>query len=179
MEEKEKILLHVCCGPCSTSSIERLLSMDYIPLLFFSDSNIYPESEFEKRYANALRVASFYALEMIREEQDHDAWLSHIKGFEGEEEGGKRCALCFDYNMKRTYMKARELGIPYFTTTLTVSRFKSSPLIFSVGEKYDGFCAIDFKKKNGFARSIELSRQLELYRQSYCGCEFSMRRNDG
>ena len=174
MEREKKILLHCCCGPCSTSSIERLLSEGWFPVLFFSNSNIYPAAEFEKRYGELLKVAAFYGLEVIREEQDHDEWLASVSGHEGDREGGERCSLCFSYNLRRVAMKASELGIEHFTTTLSVSRFKNSRKIFTAGDVFDGFEEIDFKKKNGFARSIEISRQLGLYRQNYCGCEFSL-----
>lgn len=166
--------MHVCCGPCSTASIERLLNEGYDPVLFFSDSNIYPEAEFEKRYKNLLKVAGFYNLEVIKEAWNHADWLQWIKGYEAEPEHGKRCTLCFRYNLLRTADKAKSLGIKYFTTTLTVSRFKNSKVIFSQGEDLDGFVSIDFKKKDGFNRSIELSKELDLYRQQYCGCEFSI-----
>lgn len=170
-----RILLHVCCGPCSTASIERLLGEGYEPVLFFSDSNIYPEAEFEKRYDNLLKVAAFYNLEVIKDAWLHESWLEWIKGYENEREHGKRCTLCFRYNLMKAAEKAEELGIPYFATTLTVSRFKNSKVIFSQGEDLKGFLAIDFKKKDGFNRSIVLSKELGLYRQQYCGCEFSMR----
>lgn len=170
-----RILLHVCCGPCSTASIERLLEEGYEPVLFFSDSNIFPESEFEKRYEHLLKVASFYRLEVIKDPWIHDSWLDWIKGYENEREHGKRCTLCFRYNLLKAAAKAAELGIPYFTTTLTVSRFKNSKVIFSQGDDLEGFLPIDFKKKDGFNRSIVLSKELDLYRQQYCGCEFSMR----
>ena len=173
--EKMKILVHVCCGPCSTSSIERLLEEGYEPLLFFSDSNIFPNEEFEKRYSSLLLVAQHYGLEVIKDEWDHDQWLEWVKGHEGDKEHGERCTLCFRFNLLRTARKAKELGIPLFCTTLTVSRFKNSKVIFSQGSDLEGFTEIDFKKKNGFTRSIELSKELGLYRQDYCGCEFSLR----
>ena len=171
----KRILVHVCCGPCSTASIERLLSEGYEPVLFFSDSNIFPYEEFMKRYENLLIVAHHYGLSVILDEWDHDAWLDAVKGHEADREHGERCLLCFRFNLARAAEKARELGIDSFTTTLTVSRFKSSPAIFSIGEQFPGFEKIDFKKKDGFNRSILLSKSLGLYRQDYCGCEFSLR----
>ncbi len=173
MQNEKKILLHVCCGPCSTSSIERLLSDSWTPVLYFSNSNIDTKEEFEKRYKELLKVAALNNLEVIKDDYDHPSWLSAIKGYEKEREGGSRCLLCFEYNLRRAYMKAKELGISHFTTTLTVSRFKNSKAIFSIGEKFDGFEEIDFKKKDGFNRSIIISRKMGLYRQNYCGCEFS------
>ena len=171
----KKLLLHVCCGPCSTSSIERLLLDGYEPVLFFSDSNIFPYEEFMKRYENLLIVAEHYGLETILDEWYHGRWLERVKGHEDDKEHGERCSLCFRFNLERAQEKARELGIENFATTLTVSRFKSSARIFHEGEDLPGFCPIDFKKKDGFNRSIVLSKELGLYRQDYCGCEFSLR----
>ncbi len=170
----KRILLHVCCGPCSTSSVERLISEGYDPVLFFSDSNIFPESEFMKRYENLLIVAEHYNLPVILDEWDHDGWLEAVKGHEGDKEHGQRCSICFRFNLARAAAKAEELGIEEFATTLTVSRFKNSRKIFDEGDKFKGFREFDFKKKDGFNRSIILSKELGLYRQTWCGCEFSM-----
>lgn len=171
----KRILVHVCCGPCATSSIERLLSEGYEPVLFFSDSNIFPEEEFMKRYENLLIVARLNGLKVILDEWDHSRWLEAVKGHEEDREHGERCLICFRFNLARTAEKARELGIDEFTTTLTVSRFKPSAAIFRIGDDYPGFQEIDFKKKDGFNRSVMLSKELGLYRQDYCGCEFSLR----
>ena len=171
----ERLLLHVCCGPCSTSSIERLLEEGYEPVLFFSDSNIFPYEEFCRRYENLLIVARHYGLEVILDSWDHDQWLEWVKGHEMDKEHGERCSLCFRFNLLRAKAKADEMGIGRFATTLTVSRFKSSKAIFAQGDDLPGFEKIDFKKKDGFSRSIQLSKQLGLYRQNWCGCEFSLR----
>lgn len=173
MEEKD-ILVHACCGPCSTASIERLLEDGWNPVLYFSNSNIYPMEEAERRYKALVEVAHTYSLKVIHEHYDHERWLESVKGHEGEREGETRCSLCFTYNLREASAKAEELGFKHFTTTLTVSRFKNSKIIFSVGEQFPGFEQIDFKKKGGFEKSVRLSRELGLYRQHYCGCEFSM-----
>ena len=158
----KRILVHVCCGPCATSSIERLLSEGYEPVLFFSDSNIFPEEEFMKRYENLLIVARLNGLEVILDEWDHSRWLEAVKGHEEDREHGERCLICFRFNLARTAEKARV-------------RFKPSAAIFRIGDDYPGFQKIDFKKKDGFNRSVMLSKELSLYRQDYCGCEFSLR----
>ncbi|MGC9324977.1 MAG: epoxyqueuosine reductase QueH [Desulfomonilia bacterium] len=176
MEQKRRILLHVCCAPCATSPVERLRSMGYDVVLFFSNSNIFPETEYAVRLESARRLATILNLELVEDTYDHAAWRSHVKGLEDEPERGRRCMKCFAFNLSRTAEKARELGIEEFTTTLTVSRHKPSGEIFHVGEVFRGFVPIDFKKKDGFSRSIELSRSYALYRQNYCGCEFSMPR---
>ena len=169
----KRILLHVCCGPCSTSSIERLIQEGYEPVLFFSDSNIFPYEEFVKRYENLLIVAEHYKLQVILDEWDHTKWLEAVKGHELDREHGERCSLCFHFNLERAARKAEELGLDEFTTTLTVSRFKNSKKIFAEGDSFKGFKEFDFKKKDGFNRSIILSKELGLYRQTWCGCEFS------
>ena len=110
-KEERRILVHVCCGPCATSSIQRLLDEGWSPVLFFSDSNIWPLEEFEKRYENLLKVAAFYNLPVIKDEYDHQSWREWIKGFEEEPEHGKRCSRCFRYNLLRASKKAEELGI--------------------------------------------------------------------
>ncbi|AEC01528.1 epoxyqueuosine reductase QueH [Parasphaerochaeta coccoides] len=169
------ILLHACCGPCSTAALERLVMDGWRPTVWFGNSNIYPLSEADKRYRELCRVAEFYNLPVIRGEWNHAAWRQAIAGHEDAPEHGERCSLCFAYNLRETWKKASELGFSRFTTTLTVSRFKKSATIFSVGEQFEGFEKIDFKKKDGFARSVTLSKELGLYRQDYCGCEFSLR----
>ncbi len=174
MEERD-ILVHACCGPCSTASIERLVGEGWKPVLYFSNSNIFPQEEAQKRYEALLEVAQAYQLEVIAEHYDHESWLASIKGHEGEREGGSRCAKCFAYNLAQAASKARQLGYSHFTTTLTVSRFKNSSLIFSVGKQFEGFECIDFKKQGGFDKSVKLTKELGIYRQHYCGCEFSMR----
>lgn len=169
------ILLHCCCAPCSTASIERLESEDWHPVLYFGNSNIYPSEENGKRWNELERYASVKGLEVIRGEYDHRKWLEFIHGLEDCPEHSLRCIKCFEFNLREAWEVSRKLGILFFTTSLTVSRFKSSPAIFKVGSSFEGFQPIDFKKKDGFARSVRLSREFNLYRQQYCGCEFSLR----
>ncbi|ADY12728.1 epoxyqueuosine reductase QueH [Sphaerochaeta globosa] len=172
--EARDILVHACCGPCSTASIERLLEDGWNPVLYFSNSNIFPQEEAERRYEALLQVAHSYQLQVIHERYDHESWLQSIQGHEMEKEGGLRCEKCFAYNLSQAAAKAQALGFSHFTTTLTVSRFKNSKLIFAVGQQLEGFECIDFKKKGGFEKSVQLSKELGIYRQQYCGCEFSM-----
>lgn len=170
----KRLLLHVCCGPCSTTCIKRLIEEGFEIILWFSDDNIYPEKENLKRYENLLIVAKEHNLKALYKPYNHEAWLDTIKGYEAEKEGGKRCDFCFNYNLLTAEQKAKELGIPYFTTTLTVSRYKNSKRIFSIAESMEGFLEFDFKKRGGYEESIRLSKALNLYRQHYCGCEFSL-----
>ena len=170
-----KILVHCCCGPCATSSIQRLLDEGYDPVLCYGNSNIWPEEENEVRYQNLLKVAEhFGGLPVVRQEYDHGLWREFVKGLEQEHEGGARCTKCFEFNLRAAAEEAKRLGIECFTTTLTVSRFKDSAEIFRVGSCFEGFEKIDFKKKDGFAKSCAMAKELGLYRQHYCGCEFSI-----
>lgn len=173
--EKKPLLLHCCCGPCSTSSIERLESLGFEPVLFFGNSNIFPPEEAERRFDALRTVADHFSLRIIKGEYDHHQWLKEIDGHEKDPERGERCAICFAFNLREAAEEAQRQGIGYFTTTLTVSPHKDSTVIFAIGDSWDEFEAIDFKKKGGYQRSLELSRELELYRQDYCGCEFSVR----
>ena len=149
--------------------------MGFEPVLFFGNSNIFPESEALNRYAAIQEVADHYALKLIHHTYDHTSWLAQIRGHEGDPEQGERCRLCFDYNLREAAEEAHRQNIQYFTTTLTVSPHKQSPVIFTLGQQWDEFVAVDFKKKDGYKRSIELSKKWDLYRQDYCGCEFSLR----
>lgn len=169
------ILLHCCCGPCSTSSIERLLSDGYTITIWYSNSNIYPQEEYEKRLLYLKKVADIYHLEFLADVYDHASWQNAIKGLENEPEKGMRCSACFAYNLARTAAKAKELGIEEFTTTLTVSPHKISDMVFDAAQGLKGFVPYNFKKMDGFKKSLELSAKYGLYRQSYCGCEYSRR----
>ncbi len=169
------LLLHCCCGPCSTSSIEKLRELGYEPTLFFGNSNIFPPEEAVKRFKALQVVADHFSLNIVHHPYNHSNWLETVKGHAQDPEGGERCALCFAYNLREAAREASHLKIPFFTTTLTVSPHKKSPMIFKIGKHWHEFVAIDFKKKGGFQRSLELSRMLDLYRQDYCGCEFSRR----
>lgn len=172
----KKILVHCCCGPCSTSSLKLLLDDGYLPVLHYQNNNIYPETENDLRYENLKKVADYYKLELHRSPYNHSSWLEFVKGLENEPEHGKRCIKCFEYNLRAARQKADELGIELFTTTLTVSRFKNSKLIFDVGSAFEGFVPVDFKKNDGFAKSVIMAKEMNLYRQQYCGCEFSLKK---
>jgi predicted adenine nucleotide alpha hydrolase (AANH) superfamily ATPase len=175
--DKPKVLLHICCGPDSTAVYERL-DPQYEVIGYFHNPNIYPEKEYEKRAQNALKAGREMGFKVIVPEYNPEEWLKAVKGLEREPEGGKRCERCFRHNLEATARKAMELSISFFTTTLTISPHKSSDTIFKIGtglaEEYGiVFLDIDFKKKDGFKRSVELSKQMGLYRQKYCGCSFS------
>ena len=170
-----KILLHTCCAVCAPACVERLRSEGLEPVLFFSNSNIAPKKEYDKRLETARKLADIQNIELIEDTYNHKAWLNAIKGYENEPEKGKRCERCFDFSFRRTADYAQLHGYEKFTTTLTVSPHKISRMVFAIGAQYPGFQAYDFKKKDGFKRSNELARELDLYHQSYCGCEFSLK----
>lgn len=174
LHPKERLLLHVCCGPCATHPILTLRD-DYDLTLFFSNSNIAPREEYDRRLANARRLASICRTPFVCDEYEHEAWLAHVAGLEEEPERGRRCEKCFEFNLSRAAGYARRNGFDLFSTTLTISPHKDSETIFRIGRQAGAFLAVDLKKRNGFKRSIELSVEHNLYRQDYCGCEFSCR----
>lgn len=173
--ENKNILLHTCCAPCASTSGERLKDEGWDFTLFYSNSNIFPKSEYLKRLESANKLANIWNVPLVTDSWDHEQWKEFVKGHEKEQEGGSRCSLCFEFNLKRTADKAAELGFSAFTTTLTLGPYKNSKVIFNIASVFPGFKEFNFKKKNGFMRSVELSRKYELYRQNYCGCEFSIR----
>lgn len=169
-----RILLHVCCGCCSTHCINELIK-DYSVTLFFSNSNIDSKDEWENRLEQVKKMAEVHNLPLIIDNYDHDSWLEFVKGLESEPGGGLRCRKCFEFNLSMTDEYAKDYD--FFTTTLTVSPHKNSALINEIGKKinFEKFLVKNFKKQDGFKKSLELSYNHRLYRQNYCGCEFSKR----
>ena len=183
--DRKKLLLHVCCGPCSTTALERLFP-EYDVTVFFFNPNIAPEREYILRRDEAKRCAlEVFGSKVGFEEGAFrpDVFLEAVKGYENEPEGGRRCEICFRLRLEETARYARENGYSHFCTTLTVSPHKNALLINRLGEElarnYEGLTYLpsDFKKRNGFGRSVEISKKHELYRQNYCGCVFSMKQS--
>lgn len=191
--EKPSLLLHSCCGPCSTAVIERLAE-EFNITVFFYNPCITDEEEYKKRRASQIKFIEAYNNERLDPEQITDRGVIHFmegpynpgtffdlcKGFEQEPEGGSRCTICFRQRLEKTAEMAGLAGCDLFGTTLTVSPHKNYKLISEIGNEIAiryglSFLDRDFKKKNGFKRSIELSKQYGLYRQNYCGCVFSKR----
>lgn len=177
------LLLHSCCAPCSSYVLEYLSQYFSITVLYYNP-NIYPLQEYEKRVAEQKRFISQLPAEhpvrFLEGDFDFDRYYEAVRGLEGEPEGGKRCEKCFRLRLEKAAQMASELGFDCFTTTLTISPMKNAPLLNEIGEemgkKYGVFwLPSDFKKKNGYKRSVELSGQYGLYRQNYCGCVFSRR----
>ena len=171
------LLLHVCCAPCASACVERLFLEKRQITLYYSNSNVVSEEEFERRLACVKQLANYHKLELIVDPYDHGSWLNHVSklpGFESAPEGGARCVKCFEWSLGRTAELAQSRNMN-FTTTLTVSPHKNSKLIFSIGGKWAHFEPYDFKKCDGFKRSLDLSAQFGFYRQAFCGCEYSLR----
>ena len=168
-----KILLHVCCAPCATWCIEKLKNEGHNICLFYDNPNIYPNEEREKRLEWVEFLSDMHSLPLVVKRTPHEEYLSVVKGLEMEKEHGKRCIKCFDMNLSLSHDAMIERGCEAFTTTLTVSRYKSSKTIFECAFKYDDFLQYDFKKEGGFEKSQRAAKELGMYRQKYCGCEFS------
>lgn len=181
------LLLHSCCGPCSSYVLEYLTRWFRITVFYFNP-NIYPESEFDKRaetQRQLLRSAGYEnPVDLTVPNYDESPFLSAVSGLENEPEGGARCLRCFELRLGETARAARDGGFDYFTTTLSVSPHKNAEALNSIGlamgERYGvQYLCSDFKKRNGYKRSIELSSLYGLYRQDYCGCRFSVRGPSG
>ena len=184
-KEKRKLLLHSCCGPCSTACIERLVP-DFKVTIFYYNPNITEKEEYEKRKENQIKFIDKYneslpeedRIRFIEGEYIPEDFFEAASGLENEPEGGKRCTECFKLRLRRTAEVALETGNTIFGTTLTVSPHKNYPLISEIGKNLAMVCGlefldVDFKKKDGYKRSIELSKEYGLYRQNTCGCIFS------
>lgn len=172
----KKMLLHCCCGPCSTVVIERLKER-FDLTVFYYNPNIEPFEEYEKRKAELIKVCIASGVPFVDFDYDNAAWRDFVKGLEKEKEGGARCEKCFIYRLKQTAEYAKEKGFDIFATTLSVSPHKNSEVINKVGLEIAKNVGIEFlpesfKKKDGYLRSINLSKELGLYRQNYCGCLF-------
>lgn len=172
------MLLHACCAPCASYVLEYLKPYFDLTVLFYNP-NIYPEDEYERRLGEVRRLLGIMdcGIALIEDEYNPDDYLSHVSGFEGEPEGGLRCARCIGMRIERTASLAAH-GFDYFSTTLSISPHKNAELINTLGyasaEKYGAvWFPADFKKRGGYARSCELCREYAIYRQNYCGCSFA------
>ena len=176
-----RLLLHSCCAPCSSYTLEYL--SDYFEItVYYFNPNISPESEFENRYSEQKRLIEALPvknkIKLIKGDYDYNEFLAVAKGLESVPEGGERCFKCYRLRLEKTAQLASEQGFDYFCTTLSISPLKNSQKIneigFDVGEAYGvKWLPSDFKKREGYKRSIELSREYDLYRQNFCGCVFS------
>lgn len=176
--ENKKILIHACCGICSGYPISLLKEMGYEPVVYFCNPNLDTKEEFERRLEAQKIVCMYYWVDLVVEEYKHEDFLNMAKGLEQEPERGLRCDECISLRLRKTVEKARELGIKYITTSLVISPHKNFAKITEIGRSLSEeleYVAIDFKKKDGFLKTNKLSKDLGIYRQNYCGCEFSKR----
>lgn len=175
----KKMLLHSCCAPCSTRALE-LLADAFQLTVYYYNPNIEPRAEYEHRLSEQARLLSMKGIALAEGEWDPAPFLEAAKGREGEPEGGARCFLCYEARLSGAARYAKENGFDYFATTLTVSPHKNAQKLneigFRLGEEAGvAFLPTDFKKRGGYQRSVELSREYGLYRQDYCGCRYSAR----
>lgn len=183
MKNKKKVLLHSCCGPCSTTAIFSLCEEYEITICYYNP-NIYPEEEYIKRKQEQIKLINKVnnegeiVINLLDVEYDPDKYEDAVCSLREEKEGGARCSVCFRLRLEKVARLAKENGYDLFATTLTVSPHKNAPLINQIGEEISKAVNIDYlptdlKKKDGYKKSVEYSKQYELYRQNYCGCKYS------
>lgn len=175
------LLLHSCCAPCSSYCIEYLSQFFYVTV-FYYNPNIYPDEEYYHRVKEQQRfIKEFptkYPVKFIEGDYDKSSFYEIAKGLEKEPEKGKRCHRCYDLRLRRTAAVAKEKGFDFFSTTLTISPMKDSQVLNEIGEAIGKELGVnwlysDFKKKEGYKRSTEISKEYDMYRQDYCGCVYS------
>ena len=178
---RPKLALHACCAPCSSAVLEQLADVFDITV-FFYNPNISPEAEFRHRLEEQVRLVNEMlpgrGISVREGEYDAEEFYRRVKGHEKDPEGGERCGICFDMRLRRTAEFAKENGMDYFTTTLSISPLKDAQRLNSLGGDLAGEYGVkylfsDFKKKEGYKRSCVLSAEHDLYRQDFCGCVFS------
>ena len=182
-QKRPKLLIHSCCAPCSSYVLE-YLSKYFAITIFFYNPNIHPEQEYTRRVEEQKQLIQamplFSQVQFLEGDYQPRLYYESIKGLEGEPEGGNRCFVCYELRLRDAAIKAKEGGYDYFTTTLSISPHKNSEKLNEIGVKLAteygvSYLVSDFKKRNGYKRSIELSKEYNLYRQDYCGCVFSRR----
>ena len=185
-ERVPKLLLHSCCAPCSSYVLE-YLSQYFEITVFYYNPNIYPESEYTKRIWEQQKLIdelpAKHPISFMAGPYDKERFYEMASGLEHVKEGGARCMKCYELRLREAARIAKNAGFDYFTTTLSISPLKKAERLNEIGqrlgEEYEvEYLLSDFKKKNGYKRSIELSKIYGLYRQDYCGCEFSMENRD-
>lgn len=182
---KNKLLLHACCAPCSSAVLERISKYFDITILYYNPNITEPE-EYEKRLneiENFVKKLNIKNIKILRGRYNPKEFFDISVGLEKEKERGKRCYKCYELRLKETAKVAEELNFDYFTTTLSISPYKNSKWLNEIGENLNKefkptYLYADFKKKNGYKRSIELSQEYGLYRQDYCGCIYSKKERE-
>ncbi len=181
LNDRPRLLLHACCAPCSSYCLE-YLTKHFDITLFFYNPNITDKEEFDKRYNELKRLVKEMSLDIqvVCPEYNRQVFLDAVKGKEDLPEGGERCSVCFALRLKKACDYAEQNGFDYYCSTLSISPYKDAKRLNEIGEnlargKKVKHLPNDFKKKGGYLRSIQLSHEYNLYRQSFCGCEFSLR----
>jgi hypothetical protein len=179
-QNKKKLLLHACCATCSGYPYY-YLSENYNVTLFYYNPNIYPEEEYIKRLNDIKRFSESEGFDLIIGKYDYKLWESYVLGLESEPEGGKRCEKCFIFRLKETAETAKLKGFDFFTTTMSVSPHKNFLLLNKTGKNLENYFKIsyiesNFKKKDGYKKTLEISKKLNFYRQNYCGCKYSIKK---
>ena len=176
--ENRKILLHACCGICSGHPISLLKDMGYDVVVYFCNPNLDTLEEFNRRLEAQRKVCKCFGVNLIVEKYKHNEFLEYVKGLENEPERGKRCDKCIELRLKHAGKKAKELDIDLYTTSLVISPHKNFEKISEAGNKIANLYSIEylsknFRKQDGFLKTNQISKELNLYRQTYCGCEFA------
>lgn len=174
---KPRILIHVCCAP-DALFVFGVLKEDYEVAGFFSNSNIHPREEYDLRLEEARKVARTHGVPLIEDDYDPDGWLRLTRKFKDEPEKGRRCDVCYAARLARTAERAAREGFDAFATVMSLSPWKKAAVMNRIGRQFAArwgveFLEADFKKKDGFKKSVDLSRAYGLYRQDYCGCLYS------
>ena len=184
IQGRPKLLLHVCCGPCSTFPLKEL-SKYFDVTIFYSNSNIFPKEEYIKRKNELKNVINYYEEKGIKLSYVQDCYIPeeflNIQApFKNSPEGGDRCKACIKYRLKRTFDFAKQNGFDFFCSVMTVSQNKNAEMINTIGNEINSrkekpiFLYTNFKKKGGLEEGIKIAKNLNLYRQNYCGCEISL-----
>jgi predicted adenine nucleotide alpha hydrolase (AANH) superfamily ATPase len=171
-----RVVLHICCGVCAAGAAERLTQEGHELLGIFYNPNIYPREEYERRLEAASAVAGQMRFPIEVPPYRPEEWFDVAGGMAGEPEGGHRCDVCYRLRLGKTALFTGEIGYEAFTTTLTIGPRKHADVINRIGRDIAGerFLARDFKKKDGFKHAIDMAKRLDLYRQDYCGCVYSL-----
>lgn len=179
---KPSLLLHVCCGPCSSNVLKELFESFDITI-YYSNSNIYPQVEYNRRYQELLTFIEKFNINfnqyihVLEDPYNHPEWVSHLYPLKELPEGSLRCRLCYSLRMRRTFDYAKINNFDYWTTVLSISPHKNSQWINEIGDSWQQdkphFLYADFKKNSGYLKSTQMTKEYNMYRQNYCGCMFS------
>jgi len=177
--KRPSLLLHACCAPCSSYCVE-YLSKYFDITLYFYNPNIESSDEFEKRFIEFEKIVQRFNVKVIKETYDDSEFYSVVKGHEMDKEGGDRCMLCYRLRLEKSFNYAKEHHFDYFASTLSISPYKNAQKLNTIGEDISkgagvAYLVNDFKKRGGYLRSTILSKEMNLYRQDYCGCVYSKR----